>query len=205
MTTSLKKYLLVCLKGIGMGAADVIPGVSGGTIAFMTGIYEELVGSINNINGAAVKLLFKGGNPDGKKRDNFIIENSIKEKETGSIDTGLPVTMYTNMSGNSNMMFVTFPETKDGYDSQWTTGYFSNEAGEETNRRLYDVSQNKADGKAVRFISVIYPYGSAAEYENIKVTSAEFVSKDFSETGATVRVVITKDGTPVTYNLTYTL
>ena len=60
MTTSLKKYLLVCLKGIGMGAADVIPGVSGGTIAFMTGIYEERVGSINNITGAAVKLLFKG-------------------------------------------------------------------------------------------------------------------------------------------------
>lgn len=60
MTTSLKKYLLVCLKGIGMGAADVIPGVSGGTIAFMTGIYEELVGSINNINGAAVKLLIRG-------------------------------------------------------------------------------------------------------------------------------------------------
>ena len=58
--TSLKKYLLVGLKGIGMGAADVIPGVSGGTIAFMTGIYEELVGSINNINGTAVKLLFKG-------------------------------------------------------------------------------------------------------------------------------------------------
>lgn len=60
MTTSLKKYLLVGLKGIGMGAADVIPGVSGGTIAFMTGIYEELVGSINSINGTAVKLLFKG-------------------------------------------------------------------------------------------------------------------------------------------------
>ena len=60
MTTSLKKYLLVCLKGIGMGAADVIPGESGGTIAFMTGIYDELVGSINNINGAAVKLLFRG-------------------------------------------------------------------------------------------------------------------------------------------------
>ena len=60
MTTSLKNYLLVCLKGIGMGAADVIPGVSGGTIAFMTGIYEELVGSINNINGAAVQLLLKG-------------------------------------------------------------------------------------------------------------------------------------------------
>jgi len=50
----------VALKGIGMGAADVIPGVSGGTIAFMTGIYEELVGSINSINGQAVRLLFGG-------------------------------------------------------------------------------------------------------------------------------------------------
>lgn len=43
------KYLFVTVKGICMGAADVIPGVSGGTIAFMTGIYEELVGSINAI------------------------------------------------------------------------------------------------------------------------------------------------------------
>ena len=56
----LAKYLLVTVKGICMGAADVIPGVSGGTIAFMTGIYEELVGSINSINMTAVKLLFTG-------------------------------------------------------------------------------------------------------------------------------------------------
>lgn len=53
-------YLFVTVKGICMGAADVIPGVSGGTIAFMTGIYEELVGSINSINMTAVKLLFTG-------------------------------------------------------------------------------------------------------------------------------------------------
>ncbi len=54
------KYLLVTVKGICMGAADVIPGVSGGTIAFMTGIYEDLVGSINSINATALKLLFTG-------------------------------------------------------------------------------------------------------------------------------------------------
>lgn len=54
------KYLMVTVKGICMGAADVIPGVSGGTIAFMTGIYETLVGSINAINLEAVKLLFTG-------------------------------------------------------------------------------------------------------------------------------------------------
>jgi putative membrane protein len=43
-----------------MGAADVIPGVSGGTIAFITGIYDEFVGSIARIDAEAVKLLFKG-------------------------------------------------------------------------------------------------------------------------------------------------
>ena len=43
-----------------MGAADVIPGVSGGTIAFIMGIYDEFVGSIASINAAALKLLFEG-------------------------------------------------------------------------------------------------------------------------------------------------
>jgi len=43
-----------------MGAADVIPGVSGGTIAFITGIYEELINSIKSINLTALKLLFTG-------------------------------------------------------------------------------------------------------------------------------------------------
>ena len=43
-----------------MGAADVIPGVSGGTIAFITGIYDQLIGSINSINAEAVKLFFTG-------------------------------------------------------------------------------------------------------------------------------------------------
>jgi putative membrane protein len=48
---------LLTLKGIAMGAADVVPGVSGGTIAFISGIYEELIDSINNINLAALKIL----------------------------------------------------------------------------------------------------------------------------------------------------
>ena len=53
-----RNYLSVTLKGIGMGTADVIPGVSGGTIAFITGIYEELLDSIKSIDLTAVKLLF---------------------------------------------------------------------------------------------------------------------------------------------------
>jgi len=43
-------YLIISLKGIAMGAADVIPGVSGGTIAFISGIYEELLASIDGLN-----------------------------------------------------------------------------------------------------------------------------------------------------------
>lgn len=56
----LKDYGILTLKGIAMGAADVVPGVSGGTIAFIVGIYEELLNSIKSINATTVKLLFKG-------------------------------------------------------------------------------------------------------------------------------------------------
>jgi putative membrane protein len=54
---SFKEYIVLFAKGAGMGAADVVPGVSGGTIAFITGIYEELLGSIRSVNGQALKLL----------------------------------------------------------------------------------------------------------------------------------------------------
>ena len=60
MKRNLKDYGLLVLKGMGMGAADVVPGVSGGTIAFIVGIYEELIDSIKSINGASLKLLFTG-------------------------------------------------------------------------------------------------------------------------------------------------
>jgi putative membrane protein len=58
---NLKDNLLLSLKGIAMGAADVVPGVSGGTIAFITGIYEELLGSIKSVNLSALQKLLKQG------------------------------------------------------------------------------------------------------------------------------------------------
>lgn len=54
-----RNYLMLVLKGIGMGAADVIPGVSGGTIAFITGIYEELIGSIRSFDLTALRKLLR--------------------------------------------------------------------------------------------------------------------------------------------------
>lgn len=57
---NIKDTVLLFLKGLAMGAADVIPGVSGGTVAFITGIYEELLESIKSINMDAFRLLIKG-------------------------------------------------------------------------------------------------------------------------------------------------
>ena len=58
---SVRGYLAVLLRGMAMGAADVVPGVSGGTIAFITGIYEELIDSLRSIDHRALLCLFKQG------------------------------------------------------------------------------------------------------------------------------------------------
>ncbi len=60
MKRAFKDYLLIALRGLGMGAADVVPGVSGGTIAFITGIYEELVHAIKSIDRTALGHLLHG-------------------------------------------------------------------------------------------------------------------------------------------------
>lgn len=54
-------YLVIAFKGIAMGAADVVPGVSGGTIAFISGIYEELIESIDKVNLGVIKVWKQDG------------------------------------------------------------------------------------------------------------------------------------------------
>ena len=49
-------YPIILLKGMLMGIADLIPGVSGGTIALITGVYKNLISALNNIN---LKNIFK--------------------------------------------------------------------------------------------------------------------------------------------------
>jgi len=56
----MKKYLSLFTKGLAMGAANVIPGVSGGTVALITGIFEKLIDSIKAFNLTALKLLLSG-------------------------------------------------------------------------------------------------------------------------------------------------
>ena len=61
MQRRLLDYAILSLKGIAMGAADAVPGVSGGTIAFISGIYEELITTISGINISLIKTFRKEG------------------------------------------------------------------------------------------------------------------------------------------------
>jgi putative membrane protein len=83
----MKKYLFTAIKGMAMGAADVIPGVSGGTIAFMTGIYAELISSLKSIDHKSIKWLFKGdiGRFWKEINGNFLV----------SVFTGVLISIFT--------------------------------------------------------------------------------------------------------------
>ena len=74
-TRNFKQYLIISAKGLAMGAADAVPGVSGGTIAFISGIYEELILTISNINLSLFKILKERGISEFWKQlnGNFII------------------------------------------------------------------------------------------------------------------------------------
>jgi len=56
----MNKYIILFLKGLGIGVANIIPGVSGGTIALITGIFEEIINSIKLFDLTALYLLRKG-------------------------------------------------------------------------------------------------------------------------------------------------
>ena len=56
----MKRLLHLFFTGFVMGSADIVPGVSGGTIAFIFGIYKELINSIKKVSGEALTLVLKG-------------------------------------------------------------------------------------------------------------------------------------------------
>jgi uncharacterized membrane protein len=59
-TRTLTDKIFLILKGLGMGAANKVPGVSGGVVAFVAGFYEEFIYSLKKVNGKAFKLLING-------------------------------------------------------------------------------------------------------------------------------------------------
>ena len=59
-TRTFTDKLFLVIKGLGMGAANKVPGVSGGVVAFVAGFYQEFIYSLQRINKTAFKLLFNG-------------------------------------------------------------------------------------------------------------------------------------------------
>ncbi|MCK8481480.1 DUF368 domain-containing protein [Psychroserpens algicola] len=59
-TRTLKDRIFLVIKGLAMGAANKVPGVSGGVVAFVAGFYEEFIYSLQRVNKTAFKLLFNG-------------------------------------------------------------------------------------------------------------------------------------------------
>ena len=68
MNSDLKEIILIFLKGLFMGSADIVPGVSGGTIALITGIYERLISAISSIRFSFLKPLLKANFSEFKEK-----------------------------------------------------------------------------------------------------------------------------------------
>ena len=73
----MKEYFSLFIKGMAVGIANIIPGVSGGTIALITGIFERLINSIKSFDLKAAKLLFTGQWDAFVKRTDFYFISSV--------------------------------------------------------------------------------------------------------------------------------
>lgn len=100
MKRSFKDYFSITLKGMAMGAADVVPGVSGGTIAFITGIYQELIGTISGVKISLIKTWKEEGFSEMWKKLNgsFIL----------ALITGILISIFTVMR-LANYLLETHP------------------------------------------------------------------------------------------------
>ena len=87
-------HVLNACKGLAMGMAEVVPGVSGGTIAFITGIYERLMDAIKNIDLVFIRLLGQGRFADALRRIDFVFLLSLGTGMAAGIVTGVLFISY---------------------------------------------------------------------------------------------------------------
>jgi putative membrane protein len=100
MSRSKKDYLFLALKGIAIGVGEFIPGFSGATVAFISGIYKELVDSVANLKPSSLKVLFKHGIKEfwTKINGNFLL----------IIFSTIVLSLFT-FTYLANYLFKTFP------------------------------------------------------------------------------------------------
>lgn len=106
----LRAKIILATKGFAMGIADIIPGVSGGTIAFITGIYENLIAAINSVKishaVSFLKLIFFIYSPQ-QRRQNL--------SELASIHWGFIIPLATGILSAVLLMARIIPDLLEKY------------------------------------------------------------------------------------------
>ena len=97
----MKNFIVNFFKGVAMGIANVIAGVSGGTIALIVGIFERLINSLKSFNLTAIKLLFTGKFKEFAKHTDFVF--------LAEVLLGIVVSMFS-VSILFKYMFAHYPE-----------------------------------------------------------------------------------------------
>ena len=113
---------------------------------------------------------------------------------------------HSTFDDGNNIIIKSFSETSEGYNFESGTGYYSNEIGQKTQRWWYRMSVTKQADKAARFVSVIYPFGNADDFDKQNITArftdnAEGAEGTFHAGGASVKVTVNG----VDYTLSYKL
>lgn len=150
-------------------------------------------------SGSAVNLNFKLWGGKGKTSEGY--------PESGKNYTAIDESgAHSTFDDGNNIILKSFSETTDGYMFESSTGYYSNEIGQKTQRYWYRMSVDKQADKAARFITVIYPFGNADDYSKqnidaIFTDNAPDAAGMFHADGASVKVTV--NGTD--YSLSYKL
>ena len=94
----------LALRGVAMGTADVIPGVSGGTMALITGIYDELVGTVASIDQNLLTAVLRGRWREAWERaaaGHGLVTDSVRERRDASGVVWIGLVMRRGSAGAS--------------------------------------------------------------------------------------------------------
>lgn len=175
-------------------------------IFFVGGKFFVLVDEAYGTNAGKVNLNFNlwGGPEDGPGNPDHGTSVTVIDKYEGECYGGA----HSTFNDGNNLLIRTFSETSDDFLLTSNTRYFSNMQNEMTRRWWYEASVTKKADKAARFVTVILPFGDAADFESQSV-SASFIDNPNPEnagtfhgnTGAAVKVSVNGQDYSLAYNL----
>lgn len=175
-------------------------------IFFVDKKFFVLVDEAYGTNEGKVNLNFNlwGGAGDGPGNPQSGKDVTAMDKYEGQLCCGA----HSTFSDGNNLLLRTFSETSDDFNFTYNTRYFSNAVNERTQRWWYEASVTKKADKAARFITVILPFGDAAEFESQDVSAAFIDNPDpenagtfHANAGAAVKVSVNGTDYSLSYNL----